>query len=86
MTVLRHSRQHHRITHRRWARRRKILLTLLYPWRNTPADYDTHFPSHMLGKKPRRACHIEEKQFRQQVRKALWYDEPMPRYRHEYAD
>ena len=26
MTVLRHSRQHHRMTHRRWARRRKILL------------------------------------------------------------
>ena len=44
MTVLRHSRQHHRMTHRRWARCRKILLTLLYPWRNTPCRLRYAFP------------------------------------------
>ncbi len=87
MSTLRHSRRHHRLTHRRWARHRQILLELLYPyWEATPADYDTHFPSHRYGHKAKFACHAEEKRLRQRVRKALWYDEPMPRYRHEYAD
>ena len=87
MTILRHTRQHHRITHYRWKTRRLRLLSRLWPWGDwRPQDVDTHVPSHLLGKKRKADRRIEERRFRQQVRQAIIRDRPMPRYRHDWAD
>ena len=87
MIILRHTHQHHRITHHRWTTRRRRLLSRLWPWWHVrPQDVDTHTPPHLLGKKRKTDRRIEERRFRQQVRQAMTHDEPMPRYRHDWAD
>ena len=82
----RHSRRHHRVTHRRWQHRRQRLLAALWPWWEIrPRDVDTRCHASFIIHKRREDCHIEEKRFRQQVRQALYYEEPMPRYRHDWV-
>ncbi|NMP24503.1 hypothetical protein [Sulfobacillus harzensis] len=83
----RHTRLHHRVTHRRWQlRRRSRLMGVWHWWSLKPQDVDTHAPAHILGKKRKDQRRVEERRFRQQVRRALVHDEPIPRYRHDYAD
>lgn len=85
--MTRHSRQHHRVTHRRWQRRRRSRLLGLWRWWSLkPQDVDTHAPARIFGKKRKDDRRVEERRFRQQVRRAIAHDELMPRYRHDYAD
>lgn len=85
--MLRHSRQHHRITHRHWQIRRLRHLHRIWPWMALqPRHVDTHAPSHLLGKKQKDDRRREERRFRQQVRRAIAKGTPMPRYRHDWAD
>jgi len=85
--MTRHPRSHHRVTHRHWQQRRARRLTLRWPgWPLRAQDVDTHAPSRIQGKKRKDDRRAEERRFRQQVQRALAYDDPMPRYRHDYAD
>lgn len=94
--MLRHSRQHHRSTHRRHrARRLRLLLEVWsYPWGSfprtflTPATYDTHLQSpHLSGKKRKYDRRVEERRFRQAVRNALAHeDEALPILKPDWAD
>jgi hypothetical protein len=85
--MTRHSRIHHRITHRHWQRRRLRRLRSIWSWMDLqPKQVDTHAPSHLLGKKHKDDRRREERRFRQQVRRALTHGEPLPRYRHDWAD
>ncbi len=86
----RHSRAHHRATHRRHqARRLRLVRQIFAPW-NYPEpwqlrDVDTHC-RHLFGKKRKFDRQHEERAFRQAVRNALAHDEPIPRYRHDWAN
>ena len=83
----RHSRQHHRIMYLRWYHRRHRRLTAIWPWMNLPhKGMATHAPKRLLGKKRKSDRRTEERRFRQQVRRACHHGEPLPRYRHDYAD
>lgn len=85
--MLRHGRQHHRVTHLRWQARRRWLLHILWPWRGCQLHtVDTHMPSGLVGTKRNAARRIEERRFRQQTRRALAYEEPLSRYHHNWAD
>ena len=85
--MTRHTRHHHRLTHRLWQRRRFRRLSVRWPgWPLQAQDVDTHAPSRIQGKKRKEDRRTEERRFRQQVRRALAHEEPMPRYRHDYAD
>ena len=83
----RHSRRHHRVMKRRWQVRRTRRLLGVWPWITLRSqDVDTHAPSNLLSKKRKVDRRCEERRFRQQARRALAHDDPMPRYRHDYAD
>lgn len=85
--MLRHGRQHHRVTHRRWQARRRRLLRILWPRHGRQLHkVDTHIPSGLLGTKRQEDRRIEERRFRQQTRRALAHEDPLPRYRHDWAD
>lgn len=83
-----HSRAHHRLTHKRWRKRRHRRLSqiLWFSFDLRPQDYDTHAPKRMWGKKRKDDRRIEERRFRQRVRRALHHGDPVPRYRHDWAD
>ena len=83
----RHSRQHHRVTQRRWRKRRRQRLSAIWPWMDFQIkDVDTHAPKHLLGKKRFVDRRTEERRFRQQVRRAMAHGDVLPRYRHDWAD
>ncbi len=83
----RHTQEHHRVTHHLWQHRRRRRLTVLWPWWPLrPQDVDTHVPSRILCKKRKYDRRVEERRFRQQVRRGIAHDETMPRYRHDWAD
>ena len=72
---------------RLWQQRRRQRLISLWPWWTVhPQDVDTHAPSHLFGKKRKEDRRYEERRFRQKTRRALAHGEPMPRYRHDWAD
>ncbi len=81
-----HTRRHHRSTQRLWRRRRWRTLSACFWVELRPQDVDTHAPKRLYGKKEKYRRRVEERRFRQRVRRALHHDEPMPRYRHDWAD
>lgn len=82
-----HTRRHHRYTQRLWRRRRMRTMAMRWNWMELrPQDYDTHAPKRIWGKKCKDDRRIEERRFRQRFRRAIHHGDPMPRYRHDWAD
>lgn len=82
-----HTRRHHRYTQRLWRRRRMRTMAMRWNWLELrPQDVGTHALKHLLGKKTKYRCRVEERRFRQQVRRAIHHGDPIPRYRHDWAD
>lgn len=82
-----HTRRHHRYTQRLWRQRRRRMLLACWFWMELRIqDVDTHAPKRLYGKKDKYRRRVEERRFRQQVHRAIHHGDPMPRYRHDWAD